>query len=68
MAGQNWLGEKILTNRRENIDEHNLFVHHRGAVPATGREVKYVSGRSDAFLAFNKEPDAALNNDGHLLV
>jgi len=51
------LGKEILTNWRENIDEDNLFVHHRRPMPAAGREVKHVSGRSDSFLAFNKEAD-----------
>ena len=66
--GESRSTEKIFTNWRENIDENNFRVHHRGAVPAAGREVKDVPRRGNPLLAFNKEADAARHDDRHLFM
>ena len=62
------LAKKVFTNRREDIDEHNFFVHHGCAMKTVRWKVQDVSRRSNPFFAFDKEPHAAADDERHLLV
>jgi hypothetical protein len=53
--------EKVLSQRRENIDQHNLFIQHSRAMPAAGREVQHIARLSNSFLvAYNEAHTASL--------
>ena len=66
------LFEEILSQRREDVYQHDLFVEHCRAVPATGRKVQNVARLRDPFLAVplvpNDETHASTFDQCDLLV
>src|SRR5438132_6712848 len=62
------LAEKIVTYGSKNIDQHNLFIHHRRSVKTVRRKVKDIAGRSDSFFARDKKTDAPADDKRHLFV
>ena len=42
-VGHHRVFEKVLAYRREDVEQHDLFVHHSRAVPAVGWKVKHVT-------------------------
>ena len=60
--------EKVFAYRREDVYEDHLLIHHRSAMPAFWRKVQDIARRGDAFLTFNKKPQAPALNNRHLLM
>lgn len=60
--------EEVFSHGCEDVDEHDLFVHHRRAVQAVWRKVQHVARQRDALRPFDEESHAAADDDRHLFV
>jgi len=60
--------EKVLSQRRENINQHDLFIQHSRAVPAAWRKVQNVAGLSNSLLVAYNEAHTATLDYGDLFV
>lgn len=60
--------EKILADRRKDIDQDDLLVHHRRTVAVVRRKVEDVPGRYDVLDALNKKFDPPFYDECHLFM
>src|SRR6266511_2733328 len=62
------LRQKIFAKRREDIDQNDFVIEHRGAVADAGWEMQDVATRGDALVPIDDKAHAALLDDRDLLV
>jgi hypothetical protein len=60
--------EKVLSQRRENINKHYLFIEHSRAMPAAGWKVQHVARLGNSLLITNDEAHTSTLDDSYLFV
>jgi|SRR6266404_1538229 len=60
--------EEVFSQRRENINQHNLFIKHSGAMPAPRRKMQHVARLRHSLLIADDETHTASLDYGELFV